>query len=69
MPFAKMWAGVPSMAAVDGPSEVHKITVAREMLKDYSPHEGLWPSEFLPTRREEARAKLAADIEREVANS
>ncbi len=69
MPFARMWAGVPSMAAVDGPSEVHKITVAREMLKDYSPHEGLWPSEFLPTKRDAARAKLAADIEHEVANS
>jgi acyl-CoA dehydrogenase len=69
MPFARMWAGVPSMAAVDGPSEVHKVTVAREMLKEHHPHEGLWPSEFLPTRREWARAKLAEHIEHDVANS
>jgi acyl-CoA dehydrogenase len=69
MPFGRMWQGIPSMAAVDGPSEVHKITVAREMLKDYKPSDGLWPSEYLPTKREEARAKLAARLEHEIANS
>jgi acyl-CoA dehydrogenase len=39
----------------DGPSEVHKATVARRVLKQYSPAPGLWPSQHLPTRRAEAR--------------
>jgi acyl-CoA dehydrogenase len=69
MPFVRMWAGIPSMAAVDGPTEVHKITVARELLKGYRPSPGLWPTEFLPTRRDEARAHLAAQLEHEIANS
>ena len=43
----------------DGPSEVHKTTVARRVLKRYSPAPGLWPTQHLPTRREAARAKLA----------
>jgi acyl-CoA dehydrogenase len=42
----------------DGPSEVHKTTVARRVLKKYSAAPGLWPSEHLPTRREDARTRL-----------
>ena len=33
MPFAEMWQWAPSMAVVDGPTEVHKITVAQQVLK------------------------------------
>jgi len=42
----------------DGPSEVHKTTVARRVLKRYSPAPGLWPTQHLPTRRDEARARI-----------
>ena len=28
------------------------------MLAQYRPHEGLWPTEFLPHKREEARKKM-----------
>ena len=69
MPFGAMWAAVPIMATADGPSEVHKVTAAREVLKGYRPSEGLWPSEFLPTKREEARKKLAERLEHAIANS
>ena len=69
MPFGSMWAAVPIMATADGPSEVHKVTAAREVLKAYQPAPGLWPTEFLPDRREEARAKLAARLEHTIANS
>ena len=69
MPFGGMWAAVPIMATADGPSEVHKVTAAREVLKAYQPAPGLWPTEFLPDRREEARAKLAARLEHTIANS
>jgi acyl-CoA dehydrogenase len=69
MPFGGMWAAVPIMATADGPSEVHKITAAREVLKGYRPSEGLWPSEFLPTKREEARKKIAERLEHAIANA
>jgi acyl-CoA dehydrogenase len=68
MPLARMWAQAPVMGIADGPTEVHKVTVAREVLKDYEPAEGLWPSEYLPTRIATAKTKLAAAMELEVGN-
>ncbi len=58
MPFSEMWQWAPSMSIVDGPTEVHKITVAQQVLKGYKPSPGLWPTEFLPPRREWAREVL-----------
>src|ERR671931_2055278 len=66
LPFARMWQGAPSMGIADGPSEVHKVTVAQQVLKDYEPHEGLWPRLHIPTRQEEARKKLAWLLEEEL---
>jgi len=63
-PLQAMFAGSPSMGIADGVDEVHKSTVARNVLKDYRPHEGLWPTEYLPAKREEARRKYA-DLLRE----
>jgi acyl-CoA dehydrogenase len=68
MPFNSMWFGVPVMAAVDGPTEVHQVTVAREVLKGYKPSEDLWPTEHLPKKLAAARAKFAELVEHEVAN-
>jgi hypothetical protein len=39
---------------------VHKVTVARNVLKGYAPHPGPWPSQYLPARRAEARKKYAS---------
>ncbi len=58
-PLQAMWSSAPTMAVMDGVDEVHKVTVARSVLKDYRPHEGLWPTEYLPAKREEARKKFA----------
>jgi len=69
MPFGGMWLAAPVMSVVDGPTEVHKVTVAREVLKDYQPSPGIWPTAHLPAKREEARQKLAAHIEHIVGNS
>ena len=52
------------MGIADGPSEVHKITVARDVLKGYSAAAGDWPSEHLVERRAEARAEWADLLER-----
>jgi hypothetical protein len=54
-----MYAGAPTMGIADGVDEVHKVTVARNVLKGYKPHPGLWPTEYLPAKREEARKKYA----------
>ena len=58
-PLQAMWAGSPTMSVMDGVDEVHKVTVARNVLKGYEPHQGLWPTEYLPTKRQVAREKFA----------
>ena len=56
MPLAKMLLASVTMGIADGPTEVHKITVAREVLKDHKPAPTDWPSEHLPARRAAAAA-------------
>jgi acyl-CoA dehydrogenase len=58
MPFADMWTGAAVMAVVDGPSEIHKVTVAKDLLRGYEAASGPWPSQHLPARREWARKQL-----------
>ncbi|HEY5008072.1 MAG TPA: acyl-CoA dehydrogenase family protein [Caulobacteraceae bacterium] len=69
MPFMGMITGALVMGIADGPTEVHKVTVAREVLKGYEPSPGLWPTAHLPAKREEAKQKLAAHIEHLIGNS
>ncbi len=68
MPLAGMWATLPVMGIADGPTEVHKVTIARQVLKGYKPSEGLFPSAHLPPRRAAARERFADLLEHEVAN-
>lgn len=58
MPFAKMLVNAQVMAIVDGPTEVHKLTLARQLLKEYGPVGGLWPTGHLPSRKAAARVPL-----------
>jgi acyl-CoA dehydrogenase len=67
MPLAGMWAMLPVMGIADGPTEVHKVTIARQVLKRYQPYEGLWPPEHLPERRAAARKKFAHLLEHQAA--
>jgi alkylation response protein AidB-like acyl-CoA dehydrogenase len=57
-PIQAMYAAAPTMGIADGVDEVHKSTVARRVLKEYRPHEGYWPSEYLPAKREQAWEKM-----------
>jgi len=66
MPFAGMMMAAEVMGIADGPTEVHKVTVARQVLRDYKAVDGLWPSGHLPTRRAAARERYAAELELEV---
>ncbi|MGX7678414.1 acyl-CoA dehydrogenase family protein [Jatrophihabitans sp. DSM 45814] len=59
-PLQDMWASVPTQFIMDGPNEVHQVTVARNVLKGYEPHEGDWPTQFIPHQREAAKKKYAA---------
>lgn len=68
MPLANMLMASVTMGIADGPTEVHKFTVAREVLKEYSPAEGDWPSEHLPERRAAARSDYADLLERSIAD-
>jgi acyl-CoA dehydrogenase len=67
MPLARMWQNAVIMGLVDGPTEVHRVTVARTLLKRGRPADGLWPSEWIPAKQEAARQKFAEHMEHEVA--
>ena len=58
-PLQDMWASVPTQFIMDGPNEVHKVTIAKSVLRGYEPHEGNWPTEFIPAKREAAKKKYA----------
>ena len=68
MPLAAMLLGSEVMGLADGPTEVHKITLAKELLRDRAPAPGLFPTAHLPTRRAEARARYADLLEHAVGN-
>jgi acyl-CoA dehydrogenase len=68
LPLISLWQAVPVLAVADGPTEVHKITVAKAVLKEHQPYEGLWPNDFLPDRVAEAKARFAHLLEREAGN-
>jgi acyl-CoA dehydrogenase len=67
MPFASMMLGAEIMGIADGPSEVHKVTIATQLLKDYKAADGLFPSTHIPTLRAQARARYADILEHDVA--
>ena len=56
-PLMTMWANIPELGVVDGPSEVHKVTVARAVLRNYSAAPGLFPTYHTPELRQLAEQK------------
>jgi len=69
MPFAGMVIESFHMGLADGPTEVHKVTLARQILSEYAPAPGLFPTTHLPTLRDQAIARYADVIEREVTSA
>ena len=64
-PIQAMYASAPHMGLADGADEVHKVTVARNVLKGYEPQEGLYPTEYLPHKRAKAREKFEPLFEKD----
>ena len=68
MPFFGMIHGAGVMGLADGPTEVHKMTVARQLLRNYRPSEGMWPDEWIPGKIDAAKEKFSQYLELEVGN-
>jgi acyl-CoA dehydrogenase len=68
LPLAGMLLAGPILGLADGPTEVHKVTVARQVLRDYQASDDLWPSAHRPKTLAAAREKYAAFLEHEVGN-
>jgi len=64
--LGQMWMNMPWMGIVDGPTEVHKVTVAQQTLRYFRPSDDLFPSYHLPKKVAEARAKYADLLEHEI---
>jgi len=61
LPLEGMYRAARAARIYDGPDEVHKVTVARQILKGYRPSD---PSiEHVPTRRKAAEEKFAAYLD------
>jgi len=57
-PIQAMYAAAPTMGIADGVDEVHIATVARRVLGNYKAHQGNWPTEYYPAKREAAWKKM-----------
>lgn len=55
MPLEEMYRWARASRLYDGPDEVHRVTVAKRILRAYEPREV--PTEHVPSRRERALAK------------
>ncbi|NUU26363.1 MAG: acyl-CoA dehydrogenase [Streptomycetaceae bacterium] len=58
LPLEHMYRYARAARIYDGPDEVHRVSVARQVLRGYRPADV--PTEHVPTRREAARKKFAA---------
>lgn len=64
MPFAGFIIRSFQMGLADGPTEVHKVTVAKQLLRDYQPEERMFPDYHRPTAAAKAREKYRVELAR-----
>jgi acyl-CoA dehydrogenase len=62
MPFARWVMESYHMGLADGATEIHKTNLARQLLRDYTPAPGAFPTGHLPTLRAEALTRYADDL-------
>jgi acyl-CoA dehydrogenase len=68
LPLEAMYRLARGARFYDGPDEVHRQSVARQILRGYQPPPGEVPSEHVPTRRAAARQKFAHLLDAVTAN-
>ena len=68
LPLEAMYRFARAWRLYDGPDEVHRQSVARQILHGYSPPADEVPSESIPVRRAAAREKFAEILEAVTAN-
>jgi acyl-CoA dehydrogenase len=62
MPLVNVLLGGIALGLADGPTEAHKVNLARMLLKNVEAESAEWPSEMLDIRREAVRAKYGEPI-------
>ena len=67
LPLEDMYRTARSARIYDGPDEVHKVTVAKRVMRGYQPVEV--PTEHVPTRRAAAQQQYASELDGEVTRS
>jgi acyl-CoA dehydrogenase len=60
LPLEEMYRHARAARLYDGPDEVHRVSVARQILGGYQAPKGMWPTDHIPTRREAAKRKYGA---------
>ncbi|GAC1652961.1 MAG: acyl-CoA dehydrogenase family protein [Candidatus Dormibacteraceae bacterium] len=68
LPLEGMYRHARAARMYDGPDEVHRQSVSRYILKDYTKPEGIYPREHIPTRLEASRRKFQSLLEAHTAN-
>jgi acyl-CoA dehydrogenase len=66
LPLEQMYRAARAARIYDGPDEVHKATVARRLLRGYTPTDV--PTEHVPTRKAAAREKFAQYLDKVTAD-
>jgi acyl-CoA dehydrogenase len=69
LPLEQMYRFARAARIYDGPDEVHRASVARQILRGYAAPPGGVPTEHVPTRREEARRRFAALLDAATADA
>ncbi|HUS60972.1 MAG TPA: acyl-CoA dehydrogenase family protein [Acidimicrobiales bacterium] len=67
LPLESMYRMARAARIYDGPDEVHRVTLARQVLKQYKPVDV--PTEHVPTRRESAKQRFADLLSEATANT
>jgi acyl-CoA dehydrogenase len=68
LPLEAMYRYARAARIYDGPDEVHRQSVARQILRGYTPPADELPTEHVPTRRAAARERFAAVLDTVTAN-
>jgi acyl-CoA dehydrogenase len=69
LPLEAMYRYARAARIYDGPDEVHRASVARQVLRGYEPPPDGVPTEHVPTRRAAARERFAHLLDAASANT